>query len=264
LMWEAIERFDPIAIVGLTSGGKDSTTVAHRVKDHLWQGLAYIDTGTAVPGVEEFVLRFARWLREPLRILRSGDAFREMVLGNGISPPLGFPGPAQHHRAYQRLKERQLEALRRDLKDGKRGGKVLFVTGLRRAESQRRKARAPITEVGSMGFVNPLIDWTNEDVRRYHAEHKIPESDVAALLHKSGECNCGSFASSYDGEREMLEALWPEWFENTIASLEREAEAAGIEHCRWGARNGKPTEAGIMCSDCQLKFDEPELVGGVS
>jgi hypothetical protein len=104
-------------------------------------------------------------------------------------------------------------------------------------------------------LANPLIDWTNEDCRLYAAEHEIPESPVAALLHKSGECNCGSFAAP--GEREMLQALWPDWFENTIASLEREAEAAGIPACRWGERPGVPGfNPGALCTDCQLQFDE--------
>ncbi len=244
LMREALAHFKPLAVVGLTSGGKDSTVVCHRMRGYLTDGLAFIDTGTAVPGVREFVQGFAQWMDHPLRILDSGDAYQEMVLH------MGFPGPGQHHRAYQRLKERQLEVLRRELKHGKRGGKVLFVTGIRRAESWRRRSRFPITNVGSMGFVNPLIDWTDSETRAYQAQHKIPESDVAALLHKSGECNCGCYAR--DDEREMLQALWPVWFDDLIGDLERQTGET------WGARSSeKPSEAGALCSDCQpaLFFD---------
>lgn len=247
--------------VCLFSGGNDSTVVAHRCKDH-YDELAFIDTGTAVPGVREFVQEFAALLGKPLRVYESGDAFRLMVLGGGINsegrpyPAFGFPGPGQHGAAYVRLKERQLDALRRDLKKGHaRSARVLFITGVRRDESKRRSQRPEITRRGATVFCNPLIDWTNSQMRAYRIEHEIPQSDVAALIHRSGECNCGSFAAS--GEREMLQSLWPEWFDRTIASLEREAAARGIPGCVWGKSPPAqvPDEVGELCSDCQLRMD---------
>ena len=58
----------------------------------------------------------------------------------------------------------------------------------------------------------------------------------------------------------MLQSLWPEWFEQTIAAVEREAVAMGLGSCRWGERppnvplhNGRPV--GPMCSDCQLRIE---------
>jgi hypothetical protein len=89
----------------------------------------------------------------------------------------------------------------------------------------------------------------------YRIKHQLPQSDVAALMHRSGECNCGAFA--YPGEREDLRTFYPEWFEKNIATLEREAEALGIPACRWGAGGALPNEgesAGPLCSDCQLRF----------
>lgn len=260
LIAEAKAEHRPIATVCLFSGGNDSTVVAHRCREH-YDRLVFIDTGTAVPGVREFVESFAAWLNKPLLVYESGDTFRRMVLGTDEirrGPdwrPLGFPGPAQHGRAYNQLKERQLEALRRDLKAGHpRSARVLYLTGVRRAESQRRAGRSAITRKGGMAFANPLIDWTNYDMRRYRAEHNLPESDVAALIHRSGECNCGSFAEP--GEREMLRSLWPDWFEATIAGLEREAEAAGIPACRWGERPpgaAAADAAGLLCSSCEWR-----------
>jgi 3'-phosphoadenosine 5'-phosphosulfate sulfotransferase (PAPS reductase)/FAD synthetase len=259
---EAKQTHRPVATFCLFSGGNDSTVLAHRCRDH-YDELVHIDTGTAVPGVRDFVETFADWIGKPLRIMESGDEFRRMVLGVGEERrgpdwrPLGFPGPAQHGRCYNRLKERQIERLLREAKAGHpRYARVLHLTGLRRAESARRAQRMPITRKGSSVFANPLIDWTTEQMRAYRLDHHIPESDVAALIHRSGECNCGSFAAP--GEREELQALWPDWFEATIASLEREAEAAGIRHCRWGARPEKKMaggDAGPLCSDCQLRLD---------
>lgn len=249
----------PIATFCLFSGGGDSAVLAHRCRDD-YDALVFIDTGTAVPGVVEHVERFAAWLDKPLKVYDSGDEFRRMVLGEGEERrgenwrPLGFPGPGQHGRAYNRLKERQIESVLRDAKVGRsRNSRVLFLTGVRRAESSRRSNRRPITRRFSAVFVNPLIDWTDAQMRAYRVEHSLPESDVAALIHRSGECNCGAFAAP--GEREMLRSLWPDWFERTIASLEREAVAAGIPACRWGERpvDVPAGDAGPMCSSCEWR-----------
>lgn len=239
----------PVASFCLFSGGHDSTVLAHRVRD-TYQCLMHIDTGTAVPGVLEFVQEYADWLGRPLLVYRARDAFRRLVLEHG-----GFPGPAGHGRAYTRLKERGIEALVRDFKTGfKRTDTVMLLTGKRRAESARRaKTTAGIEKRGGQLYVNPLIDWTDAQMRAYRREHELPQSDVAALIHRSGECNCGAFAAP--GEREMLRSLWPSWFEATIGSLEREAEARGIAACRWGERppEAEPGDVGPLCSSCEYR-----------
>ena len=255
-------EYQPVATVCLFSGGHDSTVLAHRCREH-YDRLAFIDTGTALPGVREFVASFAAWLGKPLSILESGDAYRRLVLGlDKQNPPpgwrpYGFPGPAGHNRTYNQLKERQLRLLRAELQRGhKRGARVLMLTGVRRSESSRRRTRPEISRHGAIVFVNPLADWIAAEMDAYRAQHELPESEVAALIHRSGECNCGSFAAP--GEREMLRSLWPAWWEATIGNLEREAEAAGIAACRWGTRPRKgqlPADAGPLCTDCQLAFE---------
>lgn len=262
---KAEEEHGPfVARVCLFSGGNDSTVLAHRCREH-YDELVFIDTGTAVPGVREFVEEFAAFVKKPLRVYESGDQYRLMVLGGGMrsngqpNVAMGFPGPAQHGRAYNRLKEQQLEALRRDLKAGHpRSARVLYLTGVRRDESKRRAQRPEVTRKGGMAFCNPLIDWTNAQMQRYRAENDLPQSDVAALIHRSGECNCGAFAAP--GEREMMQSLWPEWFDKTIGSLEREAKAMGLPACVWG--KAPPAQiaddVGELCSDCQLRMEVTE------
>ncbi len=252
--------------------------LAHRCREH-YDGLAFIDTGTAVPGVAEFVHNFAQWINKPLRVLHAGDAYRKMVLGgtvrrNGtVEPGLGFPGPAMHGRAYVALKERQIRALLRESKVGhSRRARVLFLSGIRRGESRRRAKREPIDRLKgtSAVFVNPLIHWTNLDMLRYRRQHHLPESDAAALMHRSGECNCGAFASAAQ-ERATLKALYPEFFAS-IEALEAQAEAAGLPWCRWGDydRDGnRATDAsrqapGLLCEACDSRqtpqpLDGPDL-----
>jgi hypothetical protein len=50
----------------LFSGGHDPTVLAHRCRQQ-YQGLAFIDTGTAVTGVQEFVSEYADWIGKPRR-----------------------------------------------------------------------------------------------------------------------------------------------------------------------------------------------------
>ena len=294
----------------LTSGGHDSTVLAHRCRD-LYDELAFIDTGTALPGVRDFVVEFAAWIGKPLKILEAGDAYRRLVLGSeewwaafaerreaidaelrrrgdfvtpaliatefteilraeGNRPlaaqaPIGFPGPAGHRFAYVRLKDRQVEQLVREAKaehgGGGRAARVMLLTGVRIHESGRRKmttaAQGFYERRGNQLWVNPLYDWTNERMRRYRAEHSLPESDVAAMIHRSGECNCGAFAG--EGEREELRSIYPDWWHapGGIAELEAEARRRGIAGCVWGQRppGERPSTVGPMCSDCQLRLE---------
>ncbi len=251
----------------LFSGGNDSTVLAHRCRDH-YDGLAFIDTGTAVPGVAEFIREYAHWLDKPLRVMHASDAYRRMVLGGDVlrdgtvRTGLGFPGPAMHGRAYGALKENQIRALLRESKTGhQRRSRVLFLTGLRRAESRRRANREPINRErrSSAVFANPLLNWSSAHMAAYRRAHRIPESDAAALLHRSGECNCGAFASA-EHERAMLKALYPDFFAS-IEALETEADAAGLRWCRWGGYDragNRATQAakrapGPLCEACDAR-----------
>ena len=258
----AKRRWNPIKTFCLFSGGGDSSVVAHRCRPY-YEELLFIDTGTAVPGVREFVVEFAEWIGKPLRIEEAGDTYRRLVLGDtekegAPEPALGFPGVGQHNKAYSRLKERQIRSVLRDVKEGHpRTASVLFISGVRRDESRRRSNRQPLTEVGSSKFVNPLIEWTNKQMEEYKQLNNLPKSDVSALLHRSGECNCGAFRT--DGEREMLQSLWPGWFRDNIESLETECEEKGIRWCRWGGfdlegnqAGGFSEEPGLLCSQCQV------------
>src|SRR3954468_9515007 len=83
LMGEARRRWSPIKTYCLFSGGNDSGVLAHYCQDY-FDELLFIDTGTCLPGVEEHVVAFAKWLERPLKILRSGDEYRRMVLGDDL------------------------------------------------------------------------------------------------------------------------------------------------------------------------------------
>lgn len=244
LLIDAIAEHDPIKVFALFSGGNDSTVLVSWVKRTIGRkldGAVFVDTGTALPGVREFVEAFCENRAVPLLVYEAGDEYDRMVLEHG------FPGPSAHRFAYVRLKERQIDALVRDHKTHPRD-RIMLLTGVRRAESVRRMGTTqPIRRDGAQVWVAPLIDWTQQDMRDYRLRVGLEQSDVAALIHRSGECNCGAYAAP--GEREELRSLWPEWWAERMAPLE---EATG---CCWGERRDEtPSDAGPMCSDCQLRL----------
>lgn len=158
--------------------------------------------------------------------------------------PWGFPGAGGHGETYERLKGRRVEDLVREIKVGRSPRTaVLFLSGIRRDESAAREGYDPLTYRGSAKFVNPLTHWTNPEMAAYRRQHDLPESDVANLLHRSGECNCAAKGSWWK-EREMIKHIWGDWFAATIESLEAEAKARGIRWCIWGGFDLEGNRAG--------------------
>lgn len=241
----------------LYSGGNDSTTLAHMFRHHA-QGAIHANTTIGIEQTRQFVRdTCAGW---GLRLIekKAPESYRSLVLGRWG----GFPGPALHYLAYQRLKERQLDAARNEIIDNPRSERVLFLGGRRRAESARRKD-VPLHEAdGSVIWASPLAMWTKLDLNTYRVIHPdVPRNPASDLIHMSGECLCGAFA--HPGELDEV----GEWFPEVVAEirgLEAEARAAGIPEpfCRWGHGEGKPSEMGRACGNCamrgQMTFDGGE------
>jgi len=131
-------------VVVLFSGGNDSTTLAHLFKDRATHA-AHANTGIGIEQTRQYVRdTCAEWslplIEEHPRI---GETYRDLVLGRvrvkagpsaGKTPyPGGSPGPAMHFVMYQRLKERSLERVRRQLVENPYQQRVIFLAG-RRAE----------------------------------------------------------------------------------------------------------------------------------
>src|ERR1019366_5080968 len=261
----ARENTPVIRTICLTSGGGDSTVLAHQCRD-LYDELFHIDTGTALPGVRAFVEEFADFIGKPLRVVEGKDAYRKLVLGYDewwdiykkygkrdegpddfrlrISQldtkekrmaklahraPMGFPGPAGHFYAYIALKEKQLltglKAIKEEFGTGKQKQRVLLLSGVRMDESQRRKmhgaAQGYWERRGNQVWVNPLLDWKNQEMAQYRRDQKLLISDVTALTHRSGECNCLAFATK--DEPAFIRDMYPDWYTKYIEPLEQAA-----------------------------------------
>lgn len=80
---------------------------------------------------------------------------------------------------------RKIEPLRRALH-----GKSVWVTGLRREDSLRRRATPAVQQDTDYDVVkvNPLVGWSVDDVARYLAEHDLPENPLTARGYPSIGC----------------------------------------------------------------------------
>lgn len=254
LIQEARDRYSPKTALAMYSGGNDSTTMLHLVREQV-DAACHINTGIGIEQTREFVRRTCAEWNLPLIEEVTAESYEDLVL------TYGFPGPSLHRVMYQRLKERPLRQVVKRLKDGDRKARILLLSGIRRWESARRfyAGYEPINE-GESGsvWVNPLWDWTPELMLEYRAAFPVPRNEVSDLIHMSGECLCGSFA--HPGELDEV-ALWFPEVAQRIRDLEHRAEQAGV-HCRWelppppkqikGQQNIWP-EVGPLCSGCEAR-----------
>lgn len=247
---EAVSFYDPIKRFGLLSGGDDSAATVHALwMAGLIDAAVHINTGTGIPQTRKFVIDFCGSYAIPLLEYHPPVSYREIVLKEG------FPGPGAHAYMYNRLKELCVDALVRDHKI-KRSDRILLLTGVRSSESRRRmghvQAIAQFDRRPCSIWVAPLMDWTKDDLAAYRATHGVPQSEVSALLHMSGECLCGAYA--HPEEIKDIEAFYPN-VARRIHALENEVRAAG-KHCVWGTappkdRRKNNTPNMILCSDCE-------------
>lgn len=248
-------------IVVLFSGGNDSTVLAHLFKDRATHA-AHANTTVGIEETRQFVRDTCAAWGLPL-IERTppnpADHYRALVLAQG------FPGPGHHYKMFQRLKERSLRQVRKELVRNPRKERVVFLAGRRRQESQRRANIAEFDRQGSIVYVSPLVNWTKPDMTLYRTLNDVPRNEVSDLIHMSGECLCGSFA--HKGERSEIELWFPHAFE-LISELEEEiADRADLaQHVKtwgWGgnpatlkmSRTRPSKKTGMLCSSCEYRTE---------
>lgn len=249
--WELADGRMRAAWCILYSGGNDSTVLAHLMRDRADYAI-HCNTTIGIEATRQFVRDTCKsWGLELIERV-APISYRELVLERG------FPGPGRHFMMYSRLKERALDAVRRELVTNPRRERVLYIAGRRRSESERRK-NIPLYETdGSAIWASPIAMWTKHDLVMYRAIKSrdgdpVPFNPVTDALGMSGECLCGAFAKP--DELERIEAWYPETAAE-IRQLEAEVEAAGHKppFCKWGHGKGKPTEkTGAMCTSCDLR-----------
>lgn len=234
------------ASLGLFSGGNDSTTFMHLLRDEFGSAV-HINTGIGIAETRRYVAETCQGWHLPLGVHQPpvGSRYRDLVLR------MGFPGPASHLLMYRNLKERALREVRRQYVSDHRSERVLFVAGMRYFESDRRSRNTEETHRdGSVVWCSPLMWWTDRHMAEYRERFDVPRNEVSAHIHMSGECLCGSYAAP--GELEMIRFFYPETAAE-IDALAAEARAARVP-CLWGERpqprhNGSEPRWVCLCGE---------------
>lgn len=227
ILSEALEVYQPTALVCLFSGGYDSMIASHLVHRlnvsghtvHVWS----IDTNLAADGWHDYVSGVARQYGWDFEIYNNRAGFEEFVESVKLK---GCPRNRPAHTwAYRRLKERGIRAIHMKYKD-KRSDKTLFISGMRRAESTDRSMADEYHRVdkSNLCFVAPIVHWSDFDCDQYRVRFGLPGNPFYDTVKGSGDCQCnwGDFINM-----RTLKKYSPELANGNVAILD---EISRIRH----------------------------------
>jgi 3'-phosphoadenosine 5'-phosphosulfate sulfotransferase (PAPS reductase)/FAD synthetase len=260
---EIVDRLSPVAAYACFSGGHDSLVSTHWAMANIpGCKVLHCNTGIGVERTRRYVRETCKEYGWPLV-----EKFQEGVYESWCVEH-GFPGPAQHPRMYQRLKERSIRAACKDAKaDKPRSSSVLLVSGVHSGESLIRSAYdRPASKVRGQVWVNPFYYATPDDFDDYRDRRSLPLNPVKLAIGMSGECGCGAFAKK--GEFKLWESVCP-IFAERVESLQKKVEQAGKP---WGWEDAPPRwyldqQRGQsmfpfmpLCQGCNKRDEMSELV----
>lgn len=267
----------PVELFALFSGGDDSLTATAIAAQHpRFSGCIHLDTGTGVPETRAFVEATCEQYGWPLEVYTAPAGEYERLVLDGYRTRdgrlhQGFPsGPKSHSTMYYYLKQRQVQAAIKAHKRA-RHDRIGFVTGIRTAESVRRRrskmGRRPLVykdpERSAVWF-NPIRTWDKRQCIDFLEAAGIARNPVSVNCHRSGECLCGALANY--GELEEIAFFYPQ-VGARYAQLQAEAQARGLERWRWAGgptqdRRYTPRDSTLpLCTSCQLRmWDDEEAV----
>ena len=85
-----------------------------------------------------------------------------------------------------------------------------YFTGMRRGQSEERAAIEVFDRTTQPVKINPLADWTSEDVAQYTNDHALPEHPLYALGYRSIGCDPCTRAISPDESERAGRWWWEE------------------------------------------------------
>lgn len=177
----ALEKFHPR--IAIATSLQDSVIIHMAVSIRKDVRVFSIDTGRLPE--ETFVC--AEEIRRQLGVqiewyFPQHDALEKLLLQKG---PFSFRNSLEDRRECCSI--RKVEPLTRALR-----GLDAWITGLRREESVTRSSLAKVEkdEVHGIVKVNPLADWTAEDVRAYLHKYHIPYNRLLDRGYPSIGCAC--------------------------------------------------------------------------
>jgi len=267
IIQQALEKYNPVKVILLFSGGHDSMCSTHYSASYLdLIGVKYTvyhgNTGIGIKETRDYVHSVVEHFKwdyfegHP----RNGETYEDII------KRWGFPGPTRqsHQMMYIRLKERALKKyVTHSCKSSVHAREnVLLLSGIRQQESKIRMGYKDHTrKENSCVWSNPIFHWSEKDCERYMLENNLPRNPVKDKICISGECLCGAFA----GKEELAEikSCYPATYAE-IQRLHKVAEECGHP---WGwasgpqewYKNHPPGQIDMfMCVGCENKHNYSE------
>ncbi|MGV0964166.1 MAG: phosphoadenosine phosphosulfate reductase family protein [Polynucleobacter sp.] len=253
ILRDAVDQFAPTHVVSMVSGGYDSAA-SDQVARELGANIDFVMHGNTRCGIPE-TSDFVRATYAPMGgyvEADAGSAYEDYVLRKGFFGK----GIGAHGFSYRVLKATPFrKAISREIRQGKRGVRVLFLNGARKDESENRQKHLQVYRrdpacPGNI-WVNLIHDWDQQTRDDYLRSRGTPINPVATQLCRSGECMCGTMQTVQ--ERAEAAVLYPAWGAKLDAL---EAEARRLHGFGWGEPFPKPLDTRQsdlfqpMCKDC--------------
>ncbi len=265
IIFEAIEKYKPVKIALMFSGGHDSLVSTHLSSVILKAmgrefSIYHGDTTIGIPETQQYVISVCEQFIWQLNIRKPPN---EKDHYDSLVTKFGFPGPTRqaHRIMYRCLKERALNRfVTYECKTTPYSREnVLLLSGVRKAESQIRMGYINETNKDhSKIWTNPIFYFSDQDCEDYIKYHNLPRNPVKDKICISGECLCGAFA----GKEEFAEIkeCYPEVAKRILA-LHEVATANGHPWpwtsgpSEWRKNNNPKQISMFMCIGCEEKYD---------
>jgi hypothetical protein len=155
-----------------------------------------LDTGVSADGYIEWCKAQAMGRYSPFVVWDNPDVGFEWYVNNAYEHGYGYT--RQHHNTmyYRMLKERTIAKILRHYKKH-RHDRVMFISGVYRAESMARRNLPETERHGAAVWVSPCVHWQKSDFIQYRATHELPDNPFYGTVGGSGDCQCnwGQFIS---------------------------------------------------------------------
>ena len=189
---------DPQKYYALYSGGKDSAVMVDVLRQNKQlAGIVSLNTMTGSPELLD-------WLKKDPEVA----IYETPVRYEWIVSRYGFARPGSHSWYFRYLKDRAAGIFVRD-EEKRTGEKVVFATGVRRLESERRSRNtARADKIGGRPVAAPILELADEEIWLYIQKHNIPISPCYKTCHRALDCTCQAFGDP--AERRILRIFEPE------------------------------------------------------
>ncbi len=184
------ERF-PSTAMATTSFGAHSAVMLHLLKEHAPElPIVFIDTGYLFPETYQFSEQLWKKWDLNIKLYQPRYSASRLEALYGKLWEQGEEGAAKYGVLTK------VEPMNRAIEE--LGGKV-WLSGLRRAQSQSRAERQVVEQQKATLKVYPIIDWTDDEVDDYMRAHELPHHP---LYHK-GYVSIGDIHSTKPLEKGM-------------------------------------------------------------